>query len=89
MSCSIGAETTVVLFKAIDGEAPVTQQGYVNTLVITLDPETLPEGEFTALVIIEPLLGGGGITQITVHGANGAIDPFPYRAVIPGTTSNP
>ena len=86
---AIGAETTVVLVKEMDGEPAVTQQGFINALVITLDPETLPEGEFTGVVIIEPLLGGGGITRITVHGANGEIDPFPYRVVMPGATSNP
>ena len=86
---AIGAETTVVIISANDKEPAVTQQGYVNTLVITLDPEALPEGEFSGAVLIEPLLGGGVTTQIIVHGVNGELNPFPYRAVMPGTTSNP
>ena len=83
---AIGSETDVVVQKT----PRIATRGRDSELQITVDAANLPEGQLTGTVIIEPLLGGGGITTITVQvtrGNTGGGAPGPgFKSVLPGIT---
>ena len=92
----VGGETEVVIVsESVDG-VRVAQYGFARTLVVTLDVELLPRGESSGTVWIEPLYGGGAVTQISVSAVNGVEGSceceseeeeetplYPHRAYIP------
>jgi len=88
---AIGKETQVVVQKS----PRVTSQGHEVPLQITVNPAYLTGGALTGTVLIEPLIGGGGNTTITVKvevdnslALPTATPPKPsYRSVLPGLTS--
>jgi len=64
----VGVETTIVICTANYCSELITKRGHDTALIITVDPELLPEGEdVQGSVLIEPLLGEGTITRIVVH----------------------
>lgn len=83
---AIGKETDVVVQKS----PRIATRGRDSELVITVDVANLPEGALSGTVLIEPLLGGGGVTTITVQvvrGDAGGGAPGPgFRSVLPGIT---
>lgn len=79
---AVGTEIDVVIQKL----PRVTQKGYDSTLVVTLAPDLMPGGSLQGKVWIEPLLGSGGVFELTVTAAQGA-NSYPYRAVAPGVAS--
>lgn len=90
---AIGAETAVVIQKS----PRKTVNGYEAKLQITVNPAYLPEGALSGTVLIEPLLGGGGVTTITVKvERDNSLSPTPaptaspapsYRSVLPGLSA--
>ena len=65
---AVGVETTIVICTANYCSELITKRGHDTALIITVDPELLPEGEdVQGSVLIEPLLGEGTITRIVVH----------------------
>ncbi|HQW51311.1 MAG TPA: SH3 domain-containing protein, partial [Tepidiformaceae bacterium] len=89
---AIGAETAVVIQKT----PRKTANGYEARLEITVNPAYLPEGALSGTVLIEPLLGGGGVTTITVKvERDNSLSPTPtatpkaptYRSVLPGLSA--
>ena len=83
---AIGSETDVVVQKT----PRIATRGRDSELQITVDAANLPEGQLTGTIIIEPLLGGGGITTITVqvtrdNTGGGAPGPG-FKSVLPGIT---
>ncbi len=65
---AVGVETTIVICTANYCSELITKRGHDTALIITVDPELLPEGEdVQGSVLIEPLLGEGAITRIVVH----------------------
>lgn len=83
---AIGSETDVVVQKS----PRIATRGRDSELQITVDTRYLPEGQLSGTVIIEPLLGGGGITTITVQvdrADTGGGAPGPgFKSVLPGIT---
>jgi hypothetical protein len=83
---AIGSETDVVVQKT----PRIATRGRDSELQITVDAANLPEGQLTGTIIIEPLLGGGGITTITVQvtrDSTGGGAPGPgFKSVLPGIT---
>jgi hypothetical protein len=83
---AIGKETDVVVQKS----PRIATRGRDSELVITVDVANLPAGALSGTVLIEPLLGGGGVTTITVQvvrGDTGGGAPGPgFRSVLPGIT---
>lgn len=83
---AIGSETDVVVQKS----PRIATRGRDSELVITVDAANLPAGPLSGTVIIEPLLGGGGVTTINVQvvrGDTGGGAPGPgFRSVLPGIT---
>jgi len=83
---AIGSETDVVVQRT----PRVVTRGRDSELQISVDPTYLPEGQISGTVIIEPLLGGGGITTITVQvtrsGTGGGAPGPGFRSVLPGIT---
>jgi hypothetical protein len=83
---AIGSDTDVVVQKT----PRIATRGRDSELQITVDAANLPEGQLTGTIIIEPLLGGGGVTTITVQvtrGSTGGGAPGPgFKSVLPGIT---
>lgn len=82
---AIGSEIQVLDLSPQSGSASTTQPGYQSVLQISLNPATMPAGGATATVTIEPLLGSGEVTVITVHATNAAASqaPLTHAHVIP------
>ena len=87
---AIGSSTAVVTTPPRGSNPAVTQPGYQSVLQITLDPATTPSGSSTGTLIIEPLLGSGNVTTITINATNAAANetPLSHHLALPQVSSD-
>jgi hypothetical protein len=87
-SVAIGAETQVVIQQATATRPRLAQNGMDSVLVITVDPSMMTPGTSTGKVYIEPLLGGGGVFEVSVTATKGTAVPLPFRRFLPSLSSD-
>lgn len=87
---AVAGGVQVVLASAHGSRPAATQAGYQSDLQVTLDPSTMPAGDSSGWVLIEPLLGGGSPFKLTIKATNAQVAdaPLTHRAVVPGLASD-
>jgi hypothetical protein len=83
---AIGRETDVVTQGKTPTKPRLAQKGYDSQLVITLNPDAMPPGVQQGSVMIEPLLGSGGVFQVTITATKGA-SSLPNRRIVPALST--